>query len=67
MAKNQHAGWGTGFKIKRVTRRLNNAGDHFGSAAADFVGAWTTFEQVFADLLDKSATKTKTHKRFTIS
>jgi hypothetical protein len=67
MAKNSGGSrWSMTGKIRRVTKRLYNAADHFGSAGADFVGAWTTFEQVFADLLEASESKTKTHKRFTI-
>jgi hypothetical protein len=66
MAKQHGGGWGAAWRIKRVTKRLHNTADHFGSAGAGFVGAWTEFERVFAEMLDQAESKTKSHKRFTI-
>jgi hypothetical protein len=65
MAKLGHQ-WAAAWKMKRVTKHLEASADHFASAASGFVSAWSTFEQVYADILEKSETKAKSHQRFTI-
>jgi len=58
--------WGAVFKMRRVTKKLNGSAGDFGSAAAGFVAAWTTFEQVFGEIMD-GRNKPAKPKRFTIS
>lgn len=57
--------WGAVFKMRRVTKRLDRAGDGFATLAAEFVGAWTQFETAFGELLD-GADKPKRTKHFAI-
>lgn len=67
MAKANGGGFTGAFKMRRVTRKLNGAADHFGSAAGAFVATWSEFERVFEEMLSKSSSKPKAHRRFTIT
>jgi hypothetical protein len=42
---------GAVFKMRRVTKRLNKAGEASADAAVAFVGVWKTFEEAFGDQL----------------
>ena len=61
----QNRSWGAVFKMRRVTKRLDRAGDAFAANAAEFIGAWTQFEVVFGEILD-GADKPKKTKHFAI-
>lgn len=51
--------WGAVFKMRRVTKRLDRAGDGFATIAAEFVGAWAQFESAFAEILDADSAPKK--------
>lgn len=53
-------------RIKRITRKLNGASDHFAEAAAAYVGTWKAFEHEFQELLEQAQTKPKKARHFQI-
>jgi len=60
-------GLDTKMKIRKVTKALESVSDHLGSAAADAVTAWATFETEFEDLLTTAKTKADSPKTFHIN
>jgi hypothetical protein len=53
-------------KIRRVTKQMDAAAEHMAQAAAAYTATWTVFEREFEEILDRSRTKVKRPKLFSI-